>query len=478
MQIAAQALVTLAGYVTAVVLARELGPAVFGAYSIIYSLLLTTEVVGRLGVPQALIKLSAQQNEGRAAVELAGALTSLAIYILLFILFWLSAPFLADLMSSPGGGWYYRLAALDLPFFGLYFIGIAILNGRQQFQLTALVTSIYAVSKILAVLVVVMIGATIEGALIANVAASIVSVVVAVSLIGWIDPRLDRTALRKIIHLAIPLSVRGASNQILAGIGLWAIGMAGVAVAADVKGYFAASLSISRIPTILSIGVAEILIAMVAASLGRGAREEARSIVHAVSRAMMILLLPAALGIIVEAAEIMRLVFSDDYAEGANFLAILVVGQGLGFTFMVVLSCALVGASRAGWAVWSGAIGVAAAISAMLILLPLYGATGSAIATTIGCCAGAVVAGWQTWRIVGPWFDLRDVVKILGLTTPVLIAASLVETQGFAFILEAVTLGACLLGLFALFGVLTRDDVTLLMGRPRRAGSATDQATV
>ena len=60
---AAHACLTLSGYVTVVVLARGLGPEAYGVYAIVISVLLGVELVGRLGIPQAMSKLIAESDE-------------------------------------------------------------------------------------------------------------------------------------------------------------------------------------------------------------------------------------------------------------------------------------------------------------------------------------------------------------------------------------------------------------------------------
>ena len=47
----AQICIVLSGYVIAVALARSLGPALYGVYGIVYSVLLSVELIGRLGLP-------------------------------------------------------------------------------------------------------------------------------------------------------------------------------------------------------------------------------------------------------------------------------------------------------------------------------------------------------------------------------------------------------------------------------------------
>ena len=89
MQTGAQLMVAFTGYVTAVLVGRQLGPAAYGAYGMVYSVLLAFEIVGRLGLPQALTKLVAERQDGRLAVERTGLTCGGIVYLLLFGLFWL-----------------------------------------------------------------------------------------------------------------------------------------------------------------------------------------------------------------------------------------------------------------------------------------------------------------------------------------------------------------------------------------------------
>ena len=65
----AQFWLAAAGYVVAVVLGRVLGPEAYGIYGIIYSLLLGIELIGRLGIPQALSRLIASLNHDDGSVN-------------------------------------------------------------------------------------------------------------------------------------------------------------------------------------------------------------------------------------------------------------------------------------------------------------------------------------------------------------------------------------------------------------------------
>ena len=59
--VAAWLCLSICGYIVAVVLARALGPAAYGVYGVVYSLLVALELTGKLGIPQAAIRLAAER---------------------------------------------------------------------------------------------------------------------------------------------------------------------------------------------------------------------------------------------------------------------------------------------------------------------------------------------------------------------------------------------------------------------------------
>ncbi len=471
MQVAAQILTTIAGYVVAVVLARQLGPGIFGAYAIVYSVLLTAEIVGRLGVPQALTKLVAEKFEGRASMEATGALIGAIIYLGIFLVFRLAAPWLAGSLGMPDQVGYFLLASWDIPLYGMFFVVNAILNGRQDYHLAAMTVAFYALSRMGAIAVLVVIGTTIEGALIANVAASAIGLTVAMIAVRWIRARPSGAAAKAVWTLAVPLSVRGVSNQVLAGIGLWALGAAGVAISGDAKGLYAAANSIARLPVILALGVSSIIVASIASALGRGDRAAALAILSGVTRALFIVLVPTTMILMIEGDNVMRLLFSEPYAAGGAILAILVVGQGMAFTFMNVLNGAVIAASRPGKVVITGLYGVVAAALGVTALVPAYGAIGAALGTAFGSIVAAIAAGVFAWRFIGNWLQPSNLLTLCLASLPIALAAFMIDTRDLGFVIEIAALGLAQLALFATLGIITMSDARLLLGKTPEAAA-------
>ena len=188
MLLVAQLWLTLCGYAMAVLLARGLAPARYGIYGVVYSVLLSVELIGRLGLPQAITKLAAEASDRDRRVETTAVTIAGVASLALFLAFWAVAPWLASLLRIEDGAWLFRIAALDIPFYGLFFIAIALLNGRQQHLAAGVATGCYATVKLAGIAVLAALGPTVEGALVANVVGSAAGLAAATVAIG--GPRL------------------------------------------------------------------------------------------------------------------------------------------------------------------------------------------------------------------------------------------------------------------------------------------------
>ena len=100
----------VSGYLIAVILARGLGPVEYGVYGMVMSLLLWLEVAGDMGIRGAIIKLIPEVSEPEAVVRLASAML-LGVSLVLFVLCWILAPFVADSFDlGESGAWLFRIA--------------------------------------------------------------------------------------------------------------------------------------------------------------------------------------------------------------------------------------------------------------------------------------------------------------------------------------------------------------------------------
>jgi O-antigen/teichoic acid export membrane protein len=461
----------LASYVVALALARTLGPELYGVYGIVYSVLLSIELIGRLGLPQAVSKLIAGAHTDASELEATGLTLAAIVYATIFVGFWLAAPALGALFHVADGARLFRIAAIDIPFCGIYFMVTHILNGRRLFHLESLGTIVYGVSRAAGIIVLVEIGPSIAGALVVNAIGSIIALAVVLLCVGTAPLRLTLAQRTPIIRLAVPVALIALGTQTLMGVDLFVLNAASTAVGATIKGYYVAALNVARIPSFVAFVMTAVLVPSISAALAAGDRERARSYLGGAMRFMVIALVPGCALIATHAAEILSLLFSSDYAGGAGLLVVLVFAYGLFYTIFMSLANALIGAGRAATSARLSLAALVLAVALSVTLVRWAGAPGAAVAALIANAAAVVGAGIAIARTVGMPVDGGVLARVLLLTVVICVPSWWIEAKGAMLLLELAIVAIAYLALLPIAGLLEWADLEAFL--PRWAKRAT-----
>jgi O-antigen/teichoic acid export membrane protein len=455
------------GYIVAVVLARSFGPVAFGVYGVVYSVLMASEQILRLGVPQALTKLIAGSGTvDTAKLEATGVVLGLLISLAGFAVLWMIAPWLADWLKVENGSLLFRIAVLDIPFFGLYRVVVHILNGRRDFRTTGKVTCAYALTRTLGIILLVVTGSlSIEGALLVNVIASMVGLLLLLPRTGPLAFQPTLSERTQIMALALPILLSDVGIQCLLGVDLWLLSAFSTPLDAEIRGAYVAALSLARVPNLLTFVLASVLVPSIARALSTGDRDGAIRLVLGTTRLLTVLLLPCGALIVVNAGELMALFFSESYRPGGRYLALLILAQGLGFTFLGALQAILIGTGDAAIAARRILIGLAVAVALNLILIPLYGATGAAVAAILSFAFTVLLVAELVRRRMGVLLETRRALLALMASVLIAVAGWLIPATGLMVLLELAVLGIAYLGLGWILKLFDGSDIALLRGR-------------
>ncbi|MGH6897282.1 MAG: oligosaccharide flippase family protein [Geminicoccaceae bacterium] len=455
----AQFTLMLSSYVVVLALARALGPELYGAYGIVYSFLLSIELIGRLGLPQALSKLIADARTSAPVLEATGFTLAAIVYATIFAGFWLAAPALGTLFHVADGARLFRIAAIDIPFYGVYFICNHILTGRRLFHAASLGTVVYGLSKAAGILILVQIGPSVAGALVVNAIGSIVALAVVVPFVGRAPLRLTLAQRRPIIRLAVPVALIALGTQTVISIDLWVLNAVGTAVDDAIKGLYVAAVNVARIPNFLSFVMTAVLVPTIAAALAANDHEAARSYLGGAMRFMAVALIPGCTLIAINAPEVLALLFSADYAPGADLLVVLIFAHGLCFTTFLSLANVLIGAGRATTAACLSLVALAFAAALSVTLVLWAGALGAAWAALIANAAALVGASLVVGRVVAVPVGASILARVLLLTALIGGASWWIEGRGPMLLVELALLGLVYVALLPVAGLLGRTDV-------------------
>jgi O-antigen/teichoic acid export membrane protein len=472
----AQLTLMLTSYVVALALARGLGPELYGAYGVIYSFLLSVELVGRLGLPQAVSKLVAERSAIEPALEATGFTLSVIVFAAIFLAFWLAAPLLGELFNVADGTRLFRIAALDIPFYGVYFMLIHILTGRRRFGLQCLGTIVYGVSKAVGILVLVAIGPSLAGALVVNAIGSMLALAVVAVCLGRATFRLTLAYRGPIIQLAAPVSVIALGTQTLVAADLWMLNAVGPTVDAAVKGLYVAAVNVARIPNFVAFVVTAVLVPSIAAALAADDLEGARAYLGGAARFLILVLVPGCALIAVNAADVLVLLFSSKYAGGADLLVVLVFAHGLLYTTFLALANALIGAGRAAASARLALTALTFALGLSITGVLWAGALGAAFAALVANAAAVAGASIVIGRTIGWPAEVSTLPRVLLLTAAICVPGWWIEAQGLMLLLELGFLGTAYVALLPVAGLVDRTDIELFLSRRLRLRSGAQPA--
>jgi O-antigen/teichoic acid export membrane protein len=424
----------VSGYVISVILARGLGPAEFGVYGVIISVLVWIETIGNAGIPTATVRLIPQYYEQAPTVEQSARVLLVLWSIVLFALAWILAPTLMRIFHLPQGVTLFRLAILDLPFSGLYCAYQGMFSGHRRFALLSTGMITYSLTKVGGLLVLYMLGLSVAGALLVNVLAT---VGVLVYMVSQAPPTMLRpawTLMRELLHIGVPMGLYLVVSQVLLNLHLWFLQSLGTGADATV-GIYVAALNLARMLIIVSAVLSGVLFSSLSWALARQNKVLAQHYIQNASRFAGIVLFPVCVMLAVHAASIMELLYSDMYTSGGIFLVLQLAAFGCK-AFFDLYMVGLMAAGKYYQPVGFLLILLLLALPGNLLLISQYGALGAAFAFLAIALLGTTVAAIWAYRQFGALIKRASVVRITAATALTALLSTQVPVSGLGLLLK------------------------------------------
>ena len=408
------------GYFAVVLLAREFGPVTYGAYGVIMSVLVWLEESGRYAIPSATAKLVAETNTARTALERAALTLNLAVHALLFVLLWVAAPWLASWFGIANGTFLFRVAAIDLPFFGVYTASRAIHQGHRRFFQLGCSQVIYALTKLVGVLLIISFGFSVESALIVNVAATIMGLACLFPGIGlgrsfaysglrWQGRWLEQV--KPLASAAAPMGtyyfVLGLRGELI----LWTLQAMSPSAERAVIGVFVAAFNIARVPSMILTTVNAIILPSVSRALAESDEPLASRYINQALRFGFVLYLPVCLVFMAQPEQIMQWIYSKEFAGGGVILSLLVAGEGLRVPH-AIFGAALNAAGEARKAAVITFVSLVPVTAMLIFLIHIWGGTGAALSSALTLLMSNVILGTLVWKRFGTLMNKRSAYNI------------------------------------------------------------------
>lgn len=471
LHVIAQLMLTLSGYVVVVVVTYGLGDANYFVYNVIYSFLMSVELIVVWGIPGATSRLIADGRDADGRIRATGLWLVAGLCLAAFALLWSIAPWVAALLGVATHVDLLRIAILDIPGYGIYFLLAQTLNGRRDFLGQTLGMILYALAKIGGAVFMLFHGLTIANALIANIVATLVGLAWVLFRGGRPALHAHREAVRPILGLAGAVATITLGTQVLLNLDLWMLGHFQTAAEQASGGWYGAAKNLARFPNLVAFVMNAVLVPSIAHACARGDLATASRITRGSTRFLALTLLPASALLIAEAGPLMRLVFPQQFAGGDVYLQWLTLANGLLLTFGSTLVSVLVATrhQKEGALVALGAI--VPGLVAGLLLIPAQRALGAAMAAAIMTGCFVLLGSWRLHRRVGGFIELPVLLKSAAVTALVVALGRLWTASGPLLLAELVLLAGVYYGLCWLLKLVSVDELRALLGGTPAAGA-------
>jgi len=445
------------GYLATIILARHLGPVDYGVYGLIMSVLLWIEQTSRFTISPATAILVSRKDHNATALQQTALFLNIILFLVLFVALWFAAPLLADFFALQRADNLFRLAAMDLPFFGMYVVHYGMLQGRREFLSIGIADVLYSLIKLAGILCLLAFWFSVPGALIVNVLASVGVMLFVIVRVGIKNPRPDYKLISALIYTALPLGLYMLALQTTANLDLWFLRMLKPSEEAAL-GMYVAARSVAMAPGVILMVVSDVLLPSLAHALGENDASLARRYLQGGVRFLCIVGFPIVLLFMLTGEQIMFLLYSSSFLDGAIYLPILILYSiSLPFIDLFASSLSAHGQPLLGGITLILIVLVSVIINIFLILS--YGPIGAAYASALTGLLGVFALGFLVCKRFGSLIRGRTFCNvILAIVIMSAIASQITTTGSWLAIVAVGCVTLYVLGL-VLLGEITWKDV-------------------
>jgi len=407
----------LSGYALNVFLARYFGPEMYGVYGVAMAVLVWVELFVINGVPTAMQKFLSESTQKAAAWIHLGRRAQFGYALIILALFVACVPLMSAGLRDSSFKTLLWIAAPDILLYGMYWFYLGVHSGLHRFESQALIIACYGLSKVACCIGFILMGFGISGALIGNFLGSAAGLVIGAGLMNRVKlpASAESEHYSRLTKFAVPIVLYTLSNNALLYIDLIFVKYFLLPAAA---GHYTAAATIARVPYFIFLGLTSTVLPALSRMLAQEDRDASRQLLRQTMRLLFGLLIPVLILVVVNASDIVALLFTTTYDSATPILRWLICGIVM-YTLLVVLSTIM---SADGYPNRAFQINLFAAvidIPLCLIFVPKFGAPGAALATLIAATLGTLAAGIYVLRrfdSILPWRSLLHM-AIAGIAT-------------------------------------------------------------
>ncbi len=406
----ARVVMLLCGLILQITLARLLGVVLYGLYGLIFSLLIWFELfmmgIGRASSMQ--VAKSSLEARDFCHVAIKVQVTIASILIVLSI----GTAFLFPvLFNRPGTAHYFIVAFLDIPLIGFFYLFQGIINGLRLYLYQAIDITVYYIARLVFSILLVELGFSLMGAIIANLICSVAGICFALHFLHKKTANQDEKSTIKASQLfkfTVPFMILPLVFNVLVFSNLWLVG----ALLDPVDlGIYNASFNLSRILLVLFDSMATALFPAIAASFYYGDSSKSSSLIRQSLRFLLLFVTPTCFFLGFTSGTVLK-IFGSSYTAGSGSMALLLVAFFF-LTFVSIFNYIMMASSRFWMVITINLFAVSVEITAAVPLISRYGKDGAAVSLIVACATALTIQLYLISRQYGSPITLGTIIRVM-----------------------------------------------------------------
>lgn len=406
-----QAVVFLTGFILSIVLARMLGPQQMGQYSFYMWIIGSGVMLFTLGLPRSLIKFVSQTKEEKTLTQIISRVFISAGKIALFVF---GTLFFISLFFQPGDT-IYLIVFASLFVSVLNFILNSGLQGLQKYKIILKINYFLAPVSLILTLVVLGLNRNLVNLLAVNLVILIISTAVSYyylrKYLVFGSPPLPRKLYQNFKNYALVTSLIVFVDLILMERSE-VFFLKNFSTLEQVAFYSIAFGLVAKVMALIPGAVAGVIMPRVSQYHGANNLNAIKQTYFSSSRYLVLITFPIIfLGLLLIGLPV-KIFYGEDYLPVIPVIQILLVSGGLA-AVAAAASSVLYGTGKQGFILKLGIIAASLNISLDLILIPVWGAMGAALANSTAQILGVIFGTYYLVRVKKMPFPFIESLKIL-----------------------------------------------------------------
>lgn len=452
------------GFLAQIAMARLLTESGYGQVVLTLAVTNFAALVATLGLGEGLMREFPHHEDEPAKASgviragiLIGIVSGGAIGVAIFLL----APILATVaFDDPSLVPLLRIGAIGVPCLVFINVAVALAQGGRDARVHAYVNQLSQPTfRMVFITILLLAGIGAIGAVAGAVTAFIISAIFAVYLAYRSLPSYNvepAPMYREVLLFSIPLLAANGMGFVNSQIDIF---MIGYFLESSALGIYNISLQLSNVTTAMFGTLGFLLPPMLTRLYDQDQKREMRRLFQLMAKWTVILSLPAFIVLIFATEPAISLLFGRDYSSGATALRLLLVGKlYMICTGLYKQSLVALGHNR----VASLLIFIETLINVVLnlLLVPIYGFEGAALAMSLSTLVGNSLGIWLLYRWYGIQPQTRALLKLeVALGGLAAISYLVVVTLNFPLAFVAVVLGIAYLPIVLTVGLEPEDEM-------------------